>query len=432
VIAEVSSGDLVVAVDERGGNVIRLSNPELDRPALTPRTNSEQQLSSQSAVCVVGAGWRFTSGISYYTCRLANALADSHPVRVIQIRRMMPQCLYPGRSRVGQPRASMKFRDDVQVYDGVDWWWGYSLVGALVFMLRCRPRILVLQWWTATVLHTYLALALTARLVGTRVVLELHESQDTGEGRFKVIRTYGRYGLSLLMSICHGCVVHSQVEMKALEASTPRRLHITVAPHGPFDQYKNITAECSDNQNSVTAVMSAPRPEVVNLLFFGTIRPYKGLEDLLEAFSALSTEQVANLWLTVVGETWEGCTEPARLIAASPHRQRITFVNDYIADEVVGAAFSHADVVVLPYRRSSSSGPLHIAMSWGLPVVVTNVGGLPEAAADYDGAIFVPPNDSNSLRMAILQSVQIAGQRFADPRNWDDTIDAVLNAASPQ
>jgi glycosyltransferase involved in cell wall biosynthesis len=107
-------------------------------------------------------------------------------------------------------------------------------------------------------------------------------------------------------------------------------------------------------------------------------------------------------------------------------------VNDYIADEVVGAAFSHADVVVLPYRRSSSSGPLHIAMSWGLPVVVTNVGGLPEAAADYDGAIFVPPNDSNSLRMAILQSVQIAGQRFADPRNWDDTIDAVLNAASPQ
>ena len=290
----------------------------------------------------------------------------------------MPQCLYPGRMRVGQPRASMKFHDDVEVYDGVDWWWGYSLVRALIFMLRCRPRILVLQWWTATVLHTYLVLALAARLGGGRIVLELHESQDTGEGRFKPIRMYGRYGLSFLMRICHGCVVHSQADKTALVASTSRRLRIAVAPHGPFDQYKNITTECPGNQNSVTAVMSAPRPEVVNLLFFGTIRPYKGLEDLLEAFNALSVDQVANLWLTVVGETWEGCIEPARLIAASPHRQRITFVNDYIADEVVGAAFSHADVVVLPYRRSSSSGPLHIAMSWGLPVVVTNVGWLPK------------------------------------------------------
>jgi glycosyltransferase involved in cell wall biosynthesis len=408
----------------------RSPSPELDRSVYKSRNASEQQTESQPTVCIVGAGWRFTSGISYYTCRLANALAENYPVRVIQIRRMMPRILYPGRKRVGHARANMKFHDEVTVYDGVDWWWGYSLVRALIFMLRAKPRILVLQWWTATVLHTYIVLALAARLVGIRVVLEMHESQDTGEGRFKLIRSYGRHGLRILMSICHGCVVHSLADKAMLEANSSKALRIAVAPHGPFDQYKNITMECPSNENYIAAVSSAPRPEAVNLLFFGTIRPYKGLEDLLEAFNALSADQVADLWLTIVGETWEGCTDPDRLIAASPHRQHITFVNDYVADEVVSAAFNHADVVVLPYRRSSSSGPLHIAMSCGLPVIVTTVGGLPEAAAGYEGAIFVPPNDPHSLQTAILCSVNMTNQRFADPRSWNDTVDALLVAGN--
>jgi glycosyltransferase involved in cell wall biosynthesis len=132
--------------------------------------------------------------------------------------------------------------------------------------------------------------------------------------------------------------------------------------------------------------------------------------------------------LTVVGETWDGCTEPARLIETSPHRDRITFVNEYVPDEVVAAAFGHADVVILPYYRSSSSGTLHVAMSWGLPVVVTSVGGLPEAADGYEGAIFVPPGDPAMLKVAIKEA-QMAGLRFRDPRDWAETLGALLYAA---
>ena len=146
---------------------------------------------------------------------------------------------------------------------------------------------------------------------------------------------------------------------------------------------------------------------------------------MLRVFNDLSKEEAAGLWLTVVGETWEGCTEPACLIAESPHSDRITFVNEYVPDEVVGAAFAHADVVVLPYRRSSSSGILHVAMSWGLPIVVTNVGGLPEAAAGYDGAIFIPPDDPAMLKAGINKAIQIVGQRFLDPRNWNETVNAI-------
>jgi glycosyltransferase involved in cell wall biosynthesis len=144
----------------------------------------------------------------------------------------------------------------------------------------------------------------------------------------------------------------------------------------------------------------------------------------------LPREEAERLWLTVVGETWEGCTEPAHLIATSPHADRITFVNEYVPDEVVGAAFAHADVAVLPYRRSSSSGILHVAMSWGLPIVVTSVGGLPEAANGYAGAVFVPPGDPAVLKEGLLKAVALVGQKFPDPRSWQDTVAAVRMAAS--
>ena len=66
---------------------------------------------SQLSVCLVGPGWRFTSGISYYTCRLANSMAgDQCDTSVILLRRLLPRLLYPGRARVGLKRASMEYR----------------------------------------------------------------------------------------------------------------------------------------------------------------------------------------------------------------------------------------------------------------------------------------------------------------------------------
>jgi glycosyltransferase involved in cell wall biosynthesis len=381
-------------------------------------------------VCLVGPGWRFTSGISYYTCRLAGALADQHDVSVILMRQLLPRRFYPGRKRVGLPRARAAYPAGLPVYDGVNWWWGRSLARALQFVRSRRPDVLVLQWWTATVLHTYLVLALAGRLLGARVVIELHELQDTGEGRFRPVRWYGRWGLGLLLRLAKGYVVHSAADHAELVAEYgPRVKRAAIAPHAPFDQYRLSPGQFHGHEDVISAATVAPRDGTVNLLFFGTIRPYKGLESLLRVFNGLSPHEVSGLWLTVVGETWEGCTEPARLVAASPYRDRISFVNDYVSDEVVSAAFRHADVVVLPYRRSSSSGPLHVAMNWGLPVVVTRVGGLPEAAAGYEGAVFVNPGDDNELREGIRQAVRLAGQRFKDPRDWDDSVAAVLSAA---
>jgi glycosyltransferase involved in cell wall biosynthesis len=360
-------------------------------------------------ILVVGSGWQFLSGISYYTCRLSNALHDRYDVGAILMRRLLPARLYPGRDRVGRSLTDLRYDQDVRVFDGIDWWAVPSLLRAVRFLRRFRPDVLVLQWWTGAVLHSYLVLALAARKLGIRVVVEFHEVQDTGEARHRWAARYVRRCIRPLLRRTDGVVVHSRFDEAALaEAYDLGAVPAEVALHGPFDHH------LPDRP------VREPGDDVCRLLFFGTIRPYKGLEDLVEAFADLGP----NYHLTVVGETWEGWTGPGEMIEESPVRDRIEFVNRYVADAEVNEFFAHADVVVLPYRRSSASGPLHIAMSHGLPVVVTAVGGLVEAAEHYSGTVFVPAAAPSDLREAIVRAAGLAGRRHADPSSWGRTVDA--------
>ena len=363
------------------------------------------------SVCVVGSGWHFTSGISYYTHRLTEELSADRPTSALLLRRLIPRFLYPGRSRVGTAMNERGYRPDIPVYDGVDWFWVPSLLGGLRFLRRQRPDIILFQWWTGAVLHTYLALSLAARLLGCRVVVEFHETQDTGEAGLPLVRRYvhllGRY----FVRSAAGLVAHSEhdrTEVARTFAVDPGR--VAVIPHGPFDHHTPEALPESDDSR-------------FTLLFFGTIRPYKGLEYLVEAFDSLTDEEVAGLHLLVVGEPWENWTLPLQKIRDSRHGANITLVDRYVHDREVTSFFARADAVVLPYLRSSASGPLHIAMANGLPVVLSDVGGLRTGAEGYEGVVWVPPRDSAAIADAIRKVVAMRGTRFTDSRSWADTVE---------
>lgn len=373
-------------------------------------------------VLIVGAGWRFTSGISYYTCRLANALATAVPADAVLMRQLIPTMLYPGRHRVGQRVNDLVYSPEITVYDGVDWWWGASMRGAASFIRERSPDVVVLQWWTGAVLHSYLRLVREARRQGAKVVIEWHEVQDTGEARVRGAQGYVHRGMRRLLRHVDAHVVHSAYDLDLLEKAfdiTASGSTATVIPHGPYDHVR----AGPDGQPPVERPEDAP----FNLLFFGVIRPYKGLEDLVEAFGALPTAVRKGMHLTIVGETWEGWTAPLEAVAASRVRDQITVVNRYVTDAEATEHFAGADAVVLPYRRSSSSGPLHMAMSAGLPVVVTAVGGLVEAASGYGGVSFVEPASVPRLTAALAELPATRGQRHLDVRDWQTTVASYLD-----
>ena len=373
----------------------------------------------QGGVIVVGSGTMFISGVSHYTRYVSAALSERTPTAAILMRRLIPRSLYPGRARVGEQITGERYPAAVEVLDGVDWYWGPPMLRALALLRRRRPRALVLQWWTGAVLHSYLLLALAARLQGTRVIVELHELQDTGEAALPMARSYMNRAGGWLMRLADAFVVHSEHDRSALRASYPvAGRPCEIALHGPYSHYDVAAAQ---------PLREAP-PAACNILFFGTIRPYKGLEDLVRAFELLIADG-EDCWLTVVGETWEGWDEPLRLIERSPARGRITLVNRYVTDVDAARWCAGADIVALPYRRSSASGPLHMAMDAGLPVVVGDVGGLREACAGYEGAILAAPADPLALRAGIARALASRGERFEHDGSWDRTAEVLLGLA---
>ena len=288
----------------------------------------------------------------------------------------------------------MRYDDAVDVYDGVDYYWVPSIVGAIRLLVRRRPTVLVFQWWSGTVVHSFLLLALVGKLLGARIVVEFHEVLDTSEFAFPAVRAYIKAVSRPFLALVDAAVVHSTTDLE------PVRERFPVLRDKPTEVITmgSSTATVDADRWADERPASAP----FELLYFGTIRHYKGLEDLIRAFDALPEDEAENFRLTVVGETWQGWDLPAQLIAESPRRDRITFVNTYVTDEQAAGYFRAADAVVLPYLRSSGSGPLHMAMSHGMPVAVTSVGGLVEAVEGYTGARLVRPGDVDDLTQALL------------------------------
>jgi glycosyltransferase involved in cell wall biosynthesis len=371
--------------------------------------------SSKERVVIIGSGWRFASGISHYTYLLSSALANEYDVGAVLMRRLVPRRLYPGRNHVGAPVAgSVVYPSNVRVYDGVDWYWGPSLTKALRFLDRQRPTVVIFQWWTGAVLHTYLRLAKYAARHGARIILEWHEGQDVGEAAMPGTRRYVQALMPRLLSLVDAHVVHSSFDEQAIPAAYPLGdATVRVMPHGPYHHVVTPPATRADAQDG----------SAFRLLYFGVVRPFKGVEDLVAAFSALDRDQASQFRLSVVGETWEGWTIPNEAIACSPHADLIERVDRYVSDEELAAYVARADAIVLPYHRSSLSGPLHIALTAGLPTVVTAVGGLVEVVRDYAGAVLVPPQDPAALRDALLKLPSRRGERYQNPHSWQQTLD---------
>ena len=148
------------------------------------------------------------------------------------------------------------------------------------------------------------------------------------------------------------------------------------------------------------------RPEQIapHLLFFGLIRPDKGLDVLIEALPAIA-RSVPDVTLEVVGSP-RMPVEPLRARAeALGMGERITWDLRFVAESEVTSVFGRARVVALPYRWIEGSGVLATALAQGVPPVVTAVGTFPELCANYDLGDPVPPDDAGALADALVRAL---------------------------
>jgi glycosyltransferase involved in cell wall biosynthesis len=189
---------------------------------------------------------------------------------------------------------------------------------------------------------------------------------------------------------------------------------IRVIPHGSFDYLAGLAEE-----KPLPAELEGAEGPVI--LFFGLLRPYKGLDTLLTAFREVDG---AELW--IVGNPRMDVEPLHRLAAEAPGRVR--FVTRFVEDAEILPVFRRADLVVLPYRDAEQSGVLYTGLAFGKPLVLSAVGGFPEVATT-GAAQLVPPGDPVALASALseLTADQAARERLAaaareaaaGPYSWD-------------
>lgn len=137
------------------------------------------------------------------------------------------------------------------------------------------------------------------------------------------------------------------------------------------------------------------------ILFFGIVRPYKGLKYLVDAAGLLQQNEIP-LYLVIAGEFWEDVEIYREQIHTWGLDKRVTIMDHYIPDDVVSMLFSAADVFVAPYIGGTQSGAERIAESFALPVIVTDA--LKDGSYSSD-VMIVPKADSTRLANAIREVI---------------------------
>ena len=372
-------------------------------------------------ICIVGPSKLFLSGISYYTIRLANAMSVEKDVSVVCFRQLLPTFLFPGKSHVGKNISDLNFSPGIPVFDGMDYNNPLTWIQAYRFLKAQKPDIIVLQWWTSSVAHMQLLLKMFAGLLHKpKIIIEFHEVVDPFEESILPIRLYSEMTGKLLRKNLDAYITHSESDKELVAkrySIPPEKIH--VIPHGLYDQYGELLDIKEAKRN-----LSIKDDFVI--LSFGLIRKYKGTPYLIRAFEQLPSEIIEKSRLLIVGEIWEDRKELLDQIKVSPFYDHITLVDEYVPDDKVNVYFSAADVVILPYLRASQSGIAHIAMSFGKPVIVSEVGGLKESMAKYEGTFFVPPADVDSIRKAILSRFGEQKHYEAPDQKWDRNINCYI------
>ncbi|MFL5884800.1 MAG: glycosyltransferase family 4 protein [Thermoleophilaceae bacterium] len=202
-------------------------------------------------------------------------------------------------------------------------------------------------------------------------------------------------------------IVHSEhgaARLRDEAGVDPER--IRMIPHGAFDYLAR-----QPDERPLPPELAAVEGPVV--LFFGLLRPYKGVDVLLEAFRSV---EGAELW--IVGNP-RMPTGPLHELAGS----NVRFVERFVTDPEIPAYFRRADLVVLPYRQIDQSGVLYTALAFAKPMILSRVGGFTELAEKHDAVRLVRSGDPEALGAAI-------GELLADPAERTRLGQAAADAAA--
>lgn len=220
------------------------------------------------------------------------------------------------------------------------------------------------------------------RGMGVRIVWTVHNlAGHDGPRATREMQVHRRIVDSSHAVICHcEAAADAVTESYGLSASARRKLH--VIPHGSYiGGYPD-----SIGRDDARARLGLPKDARV-FLFTGSLRGYKGLDDLVSAFRSLPDADARLLIAGAAGRDWSIVSELQAAAASDP---RITIHASFVEPDELQVFLNAADAVVLPFRDILTSGSAILAMGFGKPVIAPRLGCLPETIPVDAGILYDP------------------------------------------
>ncbi|MBQ5534963.1 MAG: glycosyltransferase [Lachnospiraceae bacterium] len=364
---------------------------------------------SKSKIVLIGPVYPFKGGISHYTGLMCRALKQRYDVTMVSYSMQYPKLLFRKEQR--------DFGNDSFKIDDTE----YIINTANIFSIRkaadrindIAPSLVIIQWW-----HPYFApcYQLLIKRLKSRVMFICHNVFP--HERFIL----DRYLTSRTLRMGDYFVLHSSREADELKSIIPDARYM-VNMHPTYSEFKDVEVETE----------AVPVDQASVILFFGFVRPYKGLKVLIEAMDSIP--EIVHL--NIVGDFGKAKDEYMHMISDKHLTDRISVRDGYVPDREVGEYFERCDAVVLPYLDATQSGIAQIAYAFEKPVIATTVGGLPEVVHDGETGVLCEPGDPEELSKAIqrfyelkktvdfAQNIRDDAQRFS----WEHMVDTISELA---
>ena len=334
-------------------------------------------------IAILSCFYPYRGGISQFNACLYDELRKEHVVRAFNFKRQYPEFLFPGKTQFVTEDDEAVPVESTSLLDMAN---PFTYISTYRAIRDWEPDVLIVRYWMS-----YFGPSLgyiTRKMKKHCKVISILDNVIPHEPHFfdEPLTKYFLKGSTGSVTLCEA------VSKDLLNIQPDARY--TVIQHPLYSHFgQKLPREIAEERLGLEHGKK-------NLLFFGLIRDYKGLDILLEAFRMLPGYD----WqLIIAGEPYGSFDKYQKIIDTIPENERIRMSLKYIKDSEVTDYFSAADVAVLPYRSATQSGISSVAYHFEVPMIVTDVGGLKETIGDTGTGLVSPEISPEAICKEILR-----------------------------
>ena len=332
----------------------------------------------EKSVVIIGPAYPLRGGLASYDERLAKAFMDKgYDTTIYTFSYQYPSFLFPGTTQYSNEPAPKGISIKIKINSVNPFNW----VSVGNELKKLKPYIIVVRYW----------LPFMGPCLGTilRRVTKNHHTKIIciADNIFPHEKRFGDKAFTkYFLKPVDGFITMSEKVLQDLHQFAKGK-PAQFVPHPLYDNFGEKI-----NKEEARKKLNIDTDDRV-ILFFGFIRKYKGLDILLQAMKLLKQiPSVQNIKLLIAGEFYEDAANYSELLNDVAIKDNLIIRTEFIPDSMVKYYLCAADCVVQPYRNATQSGVTPLAYHFEIPMIVTNVGGLPSLVPDKKVGLVAEPN----------------------------------------